>query len=158
MMMDLETTFPSEPGTYVLILELAEKQCLEIGMLGEHEFPAGYYAYVGSAQGSGGLAGRINRHLQHDQTKRPHWHIDYLRPWTDVAQIWWLAGSPSRECVWAQILSQRGSQFLKHFGSSDCRCPGHLIFFPYDNNVSWGEYRQSISCDLKSMLYMTHSH
>jgi Uri superfamily endonuclease len=157
-MMHLETNFPSEPGTYVLILKLIEKQRLEIGMLGEHEFPKGYYAYVGSAQGSGGLAGRINRHLQYDQTKQPHWHIDYLRPWTDVAQIWWLAASPSRECEWAQILSQSGSRFIQHFGSSDCRCPGHLILFPSDHEVLWVEYRQSISSDLKTMLYETHLH
>ncbi len=63
---------PSEPGTYVLILLLDQKEKLQIGKLGVWEFPQGSYAYVGSARGPGGLCGRLRRHLRPSHKKRLH--------------------------------------------------------------------------------------
>jgi len=37
----------------------------------------GYYIYIGSAFGPGGVRARMLRHLRADKPK--HWHIDYLR-------------------------------------------------------------------------------
>lgn len=120
---------PRAPGTYVLWLPLATLTTLTIGRLGRFEFPAGCYAYVGSAQGAGGLAGRLKHHLA--QAARPHWHIDYLRAAAPVAEIWCCAGSEAREHDWAGALHQLpGAQIIApRFGASDCRCPSHLLYF-----------------------------
>jgi Uri superfamily endonuclease len=148
---------PSEPGTYVLILKLKEKQRLLIGKLGEHDFPEGHYAYVGSAQGPGGLASRLKRHLNLNRTKPPHWHIDHLNHRAKIEQIWWLEDSPSRECGWAQILSCIGTRLIPNFGSSDCRCPGHLIWFPQSDNFAWSDYMEAISVNLNKMVILPQS-
>ena len=64
-------------GSYILLLYLPLNITLTVGRLGTFDFPAGWYAYVGSAFGAGGLVGRIKHHLQ--PLENPHWHIDYLR-------------------------------------------------------------------------------
>lgn len=89
----------------------------------------GFYAYVGSALGPGGLKARVNRHLQ--PAARLHWHIDYLRQQTEWAAVWYAYGSVRQECAWAAAFSSlRGSTIpLRGFGSSDCGCPAHLYFF-----------------------------
>ena len=61
-------------GIYVLIIKLHANIRISIGALGELAFPAGLYAYVGSAQNS--LEKRATRHLRKE--KRLFWHIDYL--------------------------------------------------------------------------------
>jgi len=60
----------------VLILRLPCPATVNVGRLGRVRFPAGWYAYVGSAYGPGGLAARISRHLR--PSKPSHWHLDYL--------------------------------------------------------------------------------
>jgi Uri superfamily endonuclease len=72
MAMDL----PDEKGTYVLIASVSQMKRIEIGRLGCFDIIPGYYAYVGSAFGSGGLRARLGHHLE--ATANPHWHIDYL--------------------------------------------------------------------------------
>jgi len=52
------------PGTYLLLLRLEEDREIEIGRLGSLFFPRGYYLYVGSAMGPGGLVARLARHSQ----------------------------------------------------------------------------------------------
>jgi len=66
-------------GTYTLVLELDRADSIEVGALGEHRFPAGWYAYTGSAFGTGGFA-RVDRHYELAAGERStrHWHIDYL--------------------------------------------------------------------------------
>jgi Uri superfamily endonuclease len=49
---------------------------LSVGRLGEFDLVPGFYAYVGSAFGLGGLRARIGHHPE--STAEPHWHIDYL--------------------------------------------------------------------------------
>jgi Uri superfamily endonuclease len=120
---------PSTPGTYVLILELKQDLRIGIGKLGEQVYPAGCYAYVGSAQGSGGLAGRIGRHLRTSDQKRSHWHIDALNSQAEIVQVWWKEGSPSQECYWALCIAADGTRSIPGFGSTDCRCPSHLFHF-----------------------------
>jgi Uri superfamily endonuclease len=148
---------PSAPGTYVLILKLQEKQRLLIGKLGEYEFPEGTYAYVGSAQGPGGLASRLKRHLNFSRSKPPHWHIDHLNHRAEVIQIWWQEGSPSRECGWAKTLSSIGERLIPNFGSSDCRCPGHLIWFPPSRKFAWSEYMEALGSNLSNMVILPQS-
>jgi Uri superfamily endonuclease len=152
--MQAQNNFPSTPGSYVIILDLKQKQSVSIGRLGKCEFPTGRYAYVGSAQGSGGLAGRIRRHLNLSHAKQPHWHIDYLNLLAQITQTWWEVGTPGRECEWAQILSTIGKRIISGFGSSDCRCPGHLIWFSQDQKRYWLECMKSISKDLGNMEFL----
>jgi Uri superfamily endonuclease len=51
MAMDL----PEAKGTYVLIASVGQMKRLEIGRLGAYDIVPGFYAYVGSAFGAGGL-------------------------------------------------------------------------------------------------------
>lgn len=121
---------PDRPGTYVLILHLPRSaENVRIGRLGWFRFPSGWYAYVGSAQGPGGLAARLARHLR--QPKPLHWHIDYLRAQAQPVEAWYVAETQKRECAWARALSgfPGASVPMPRFGASDCRCPAHLIRF-----------------------------
>jgi Uri superfamily endonuclease len=64
----------------VLVLRLDTPQTIAIGRLGSIDFPVGWYLYVGSAHGPGGLHARLARHRRRlGGTKRAHWHVDYLR-------------------------------------------------------------------------------
>lgn len=119
----------STPGTYILLLHLPGDTSLQIGKLGQFIFPAGFYAYVGSAFGTGGLAGRLKHHLK--RTETPHWHIDYLRQVAEIEEIWLTHTQPSREHAWAEMLLSipGGTIIAEKFGASDCNCESHLIYF-----------------------------
>lgn len=121
---------PDRPGTYVLILHLPRSaENVRIGRLGCFRFPSGWYAYVGSARGPGGLAARLARHLR--SLKPLHWHVDYLRVQARPVQTWYAAGTQKRECAWARALSSLpgASIPVPRFGASDCHCLAHLIHF-----------------------------
>lgn len=126
------TEFPTDPGTYLLLMRLNTSITMQIGKLGEFAFAAGEYAYVGSAHGPGGLRARLTRHLRAE--KALHWHIDYLTVYAPVAAVWWLSSPERLECDWAQIVqAQPGiSVPVARFGASDCRCPAHLFMLPSD--------------------------
>jgi Uri superfamily endonuclease len=100
----------------------------EIGKLGRLRFQSGFYVYVGSAFGPGGLNARIAHHVK--ISERPHWHIDYLRPALDLNEIWFTYDSRHREHQWAGVLANfRQTTFpISGFGTSDCRCNSHLFF------------------------------
>ncbi|HYO87028.1 MAG TPA: GIY-YIG nuclease family protein [Candidatus Limnocylindrales bacterium] len=121
--------FPSAPGAYVLLLALTAPARLTVGRLGTFDFPPGYYTYVGSAHGPGGLAGRLKHHLA--PTAQPHWHIDRLRKAAAVAAVWWCADEEIREHGWAAALANLsgGHIIARRFGASDCHCPSHLLHF-----------------------------
>jgi Uri superfamily endonuclease len=120
---------PRQPGTYVLILRLPNPATIDVGRLGERRFPAGWYAYVGSARGPGGLAARISRHLR--SSKPSLWHIDYLRHKARPVEVWYATGVQKRECAWAHALSNLPGALVPvpRFGASDCRCSSHLVHF-----------------------------
>jgi len=120
---------PDEAGTYALILRARRSTTISVGKLGQFAFPAGWYAYAGSARGPGGLAARIARHAS--PSKACHWHIDYLRAEAELVEAWYATGSARRECAWADALSAlRGASIpAPRFGASDCRCAAHLIRF-----------------------------
>lgn len=120
---------PDRAGTYVLILRLPRHATISVGRLGRFRFPAGWYAYVGSARGPGGLAARISRHRR--SSKSLHWHVDYLRLYTHPVAVWYAIGDQKKECAWAQVLSKLPGAFVPapRFGASDCHCPAHLVYF-----------------------------
>lgn len=119
----------SAPGTYAVSLRLMKFRSIRIGKMGKIDFPAGWYVYVGSALGPGGLGARIGRH--HRMTKKKHWHIDYLRPATRVEGYFVVSAPVRREHEWAQCLGSEpiAGQPVVGFGSSDCSCAAHLYYF-----------------------------
>jgi Uri superfamily endonuclease len=117
------------PGTYALVVRLDEPVSIIVGRLGSRSFPAGHYVYLGSALGPGGTRARLNRHLRQAAASTLHWHIDYLLRCGMMSEIWWASGSRRQECAWSVILAQIGEVYPRGFGSSDCRCRGHLVAF-----------------------------
>ncbi len=55
---------PDEKGTYILIASVPQMKRIDVGQLGEFDIVPGFYAYVGSAFGAGGLCARIGHRLQ----------------------------------------------------------------------------------------------
>lgn len=122
-------------GTYVLILRLGRDHEVQIGKQGRFRFRAGFYGYVGSAFGPGGLTSRLKHHI--NPTTRQHWHIDYLRRVARVEQIWLAEHTVRREHDWADLIQEIycASIPLPGFGASDCRCESHLFYFPRQPSV-----------------------
>jgi Uri superfamily endonuclease len=119
----------SEPGNYVLLLHLPADETLTIGKLGTFDFPAGWYTYVGSAFGAGGLVGRLKHHLQ--PVDRPHWHIDYLRQVAQLREIWLSPDAESHEGEWADLMLAipGATTLIEGFGASDSDRETHLFYF-----------------------------
>ena len=112
-------------GTYTLVAELPETATIAVGALGECRFPAGAYAYTGSALGAGGFS-RVHRHRRtaagtHDVR---HWHIDYLlgHPAVGIDRVVHGPGVDV-ECAVATRLPEGP---VEGFGASDCDCRSHL--------------------------------
>ena len=117
-------------GIYVLIFHLSRDVAVAVGRLGELVFQTGWYGYVGS--GKSGVEARVRRHLRsHD---RPHWHLDYLLPLGQPTTAVIGYTDDSLECPLAHRLEQR-CQVISRFGSSDCRCPGHLFHSPEQSSL-----------------------
>lgn len=119
---------PAASGTYVLILRSRDRGTTRIGRLGRLDVRPGFYVYVGSAFGPGGLRARLSRHLL--GTSKPHWHIDYLRRRAEPVAVWFQPDSLPREHRWAKILGRLPGiePAYRRFGASDCRCETHLFF------------------------------
>ena len=117
-----------DSGTYALVFFLKDSLSLQIGKLGLHNFPPGYYVYTGSALG--GLSGRLRHHLKSE--KRLHWHIDYLLQEATAVEMWYSLGQLRLECIWnGMVRDLPGSTYsVLGFGASDCRCSTHLTHFP----------------------------
>jgi Uri superfamily endonuclease len=117
---------------------------IEVGNLGRSTYPAGFYIYVGSALGSGGLAGRLNHHRKPTTSPgwQARWHIDYLRHYAKLAQIWYVQQANRREHDWAAVLQQlsRDKLTIPRFGSSDCSCPSHL--FHFSDLPDWDDFQR----------------
>jgi len=118
-----------QAGTYILVLSVNRETEISIGQLGTFAFPNGHYLYIGSARGPGGLKARLARHLR--ESKQPRWHIDYLLQEARVVEIWKASSPEKLECLWAQALltMPNATILVSGFGSSDCGCPTHLIYF-----------------------------
>ena len=131
--------FPRVRGTYVLILRLERLHRIQVGRLGCFRFPVGWFAYVGSAFGPGGLRGRLGHHLNPAAPNR--WHIDYLRKVATLDQVWLASGEEVQEHAWARLLREgmKGEIPVPGFGSSDCRCEAHL--FRFGDRPSWHTFR-----------------
>ena len=109
--------------TYQLHIRLSQAVRLQIGRLGEFDFPAGDYVYTGSAKRN--FEARIARHMRRDKALR--WHIDYLLNAME-ARITSVVRTERDECELNQ--ATRGVVLVLGFGSSDCcnGCGSHLKY------------------------------
>ena len=110
-------------GGYVLVMELEKGQGISVGSLGRSYFPAGFYAYCGSALA--GFEARLNRHLT--KNKKPRWHIDYLLSKAEIREIVLCQTEKRLECLLSQALGGELT-YIPGFGCSDCHCKSHLFF------------------------------
>lgn len=127
-----EPDLPSAPGSYALRLRLSAPVHLQVGRLGEFDFPAGDYVYLGSAHGPGGIRARLLHHLR--VVSRPRWHLDWLRMYAFLEAGWYSTMPGRLECVWSQAIQAMPGVRVPApgFGSSDCRssCLAHLMLLP----------------------------
>lgn len=116
-------------GTYLLWMQLDTSLRVRVGGLGPVGFPAGNYGYVGSAFGPGGIAARLGRHLRLNKSQR--WHVDYLSGAAKPRAVWVSYDEARYEHRWAATLAALpGARVpVAGFGSSDCGCPTHLVWF-----------------------------
>lgn len=119
-------------GTYTLVLERNVSGPIEVGALGERAVPAGWYAYTGSALGSGGFS-RIDRHraVAAGDNDTRHWHIDYLLgdAATTIERV--VTTEADVECAVARRVdgpTAAGFDRVDAFGCSDCDCRSHLTY------------------------------
>jgi len=115
-----------DSGIYALLVRIRGKQVIAAGALGRLELRDGHYVYVGRA--SKGLKARLGRHASLEG-KLFFWHVDHLLSSARLLEIWVFPLS-SGECELAARLESTGAsrEGLQGFGSSDCRCRGHLLY------------------------------
>lgn len=126
----------AHPGSYALIFRCLNEHTVDAGALGRLDLATGYYVYIGSAFGPGGVAARVGHHRQ--ISRKPHWHLDYLRPHLQLMEIWVTHDAERREHQWAdQLAVLRGVRrpFIG-FGASDCACIAHLFHLGFKPSFS----------------------
>lgn len=115
-------------GLYVLVFDLVEDVCVEVGALGEFELAAGVYTYVGSAKQY--LRQRVERHMRPDKPTR--WHIDYLTTCdaSEPREALLFGLEDVTECGLSQRIGECDASVapIEGFGASDCEagCEAHL--------------------------------
>jgi Uri superfamily endonuclease len=126
----------NEPGTYALVCLCQTPFHAVIGKLGSKRIAAGYWVYVGSAFGPGGLRARLAHHLR--PSARPRWHLDYIKTALQPIDIWATDDVVKREHDWAGVFSalKGATRPIAGFGASDCSCRSHLIHLPRRPDVS----------------------
>lgn len=114
-------------GIYQLLIKLDRDETIRVGRLGVFTFAAGYYVYTGSAMS--GIEQRVGRHLS--KSKKLRWHIDFLLERSSIMRYASKETSADVECAAnAETMAMPGALVpVKGFGSSDCRCPAHLVYF-----------------------------
>ena len=123
----MDFSLRSDPGTYALVLQSNSNVRVPIGRWGEIELAQGYYIYVGSAFGPGGVKARVERHWR--TNNRKHWHIDYLREHVTPVEAWVSYEAERLEHKWASILFEMPETTpIQGFGCSDCKCHAHLFY------------------------------
>jgi Uri superfamily endonuclease len=134
-------------GTYALLMQFKEDATVAVGRLGTFHFPAGYYVYVGSALGPGGLEARLARHRRGQKALR--WHVDYLLAHAEIVDVRIDESGQRLECDWARaLLSIPGVQVVASgMGASDCACPSHLIHLVSQESERWADWQRGVRED-----------
>jgi Uri superfamily endonuclease len=113
-------------GAYVLVLHLEKAIHIKFPSVASDQVMPGWYVYVGSARGSGGIRARVKRHFRYKKTA--HWHVDRLT--VHAVEMAALAVAGGRECeiVGKLLNSLQFKVAVAGFGSTDCsRCESHLL-------------------------------
>jgi Uri superfamily endonuclease len=143
---------PEDKGTYIVISSVRETKRLQIGSLGTFEITPGYYAYVGSAFGGGGLRARLGHHLE--SASASHWHIDYLLQMAQPIEIWFAVSPQKLEQHWADLLTD-SSKFripIPRFGSSDYHRSRSSHLFYTKKRPAFGWFEQQIRQRFKGVI------
>ena len=116
-----------DKGVYCLVF--CTRGCtVHVGALGDILFKPGWYIYVGSALGSGGLK-RLERHIRLSQSHGNirKWHVDHLLTDPNFSLIYTISAATTvpLECEVVRKISGPG---VPGFGCSDCDCLTHLLF------------------------------
>jgi Uri superfamily endonuclease len=116
-----------DKGIYCLVFN-TPGCTIRIGALGALLFQSGWYIYIGSALGSGGLQ-RLRRHisLSRLRDKQPTWHVDYLltSPEFSLEYAVCAVSEDRYECLLSCELNRNR---IPGFGCSDCSCISHLFY------------------------------
>ncbi|HMK90016.1 MAG TPA: GIY-YIG nuclease family protein [Methylocystis sp.] len=116
---------PRDSGAYALLVALGAALPVEAGPRRATLSP-GLYVYCGSANGPGGLAARLARHMRRDKPRR--WHVDQLTNAGAPLGAWVFPGGC--ECA-INVTLKALPVPVEGFGSSDCRrCRAHLRLWP----------------------------
>ncbi|QIO21261.1 DUF123 domain-containing protein [Haloarcula sp. JP-L23] len=116
-------------GTYTIVLERDSDGPIAVGALGDLSLPAGWYAYTGSALGSGGFS-RVDRHraVASGDNDARHWHVDYLLGDDATRFDTVVTTRADVECAVAERLHDAAvTDSVSGFGCSDCGCRTHLV-------------------------------
>jgi Uri superfamily endonuclease len=138
----IQMDLPEAKGTYVLIAFVAQMKRLQIGRLGTYDLVPGFYAYVGSAFGPGGLRARIGHHLE--STAAPRWHIDYLLQCAVPTEVWYTTADKKLEHQWAESLALHFRVAIRRFGSSDYHRSRSSHLFHSKRRPSFRWFQQTI--------------
>jgi Uri superfamily endonuclease len=137
----------SKPGTYALVLRSDVSTSTRIGRWGHLDVRPGFYIYVGSALGPGGVLARVSRHCRVPKTI--HWHIDYLREVASVASVWYRHSQIRVEHRWAEAVAKLNkAEPVKGFGCSDCGCESHLFYFVIEPRLA--KFSAAVGGSIKS--------
>ena len=133
-------------GVYNLIIYMDKEKNIQIGKLGRFFFPVGYYVYTGSALNN--LEARTERHRK--KGKKLKWHIDYLLEHAQVEDVKTYFTEEKVECLLNKsVLEIPGAQMLvSGFGSSDCKCISHLIYFRKKPTLERKGHSQCLSASI----------
>jgi Uri superfamily endonuclease len=135
---------PEDKGTYILISCVAQARRWDIGSLGKFDLIPGFYAYVGSAFGAGGLRARVGHHLA--TAAEPHWHIDYLLQVANPVEVWYSIADRKLEHDWAEFLeaAPRFRVPIPRFGASDYHRSRRSHLFYSKRRPSFRWFRQQM--------------
>ncbi len=110
---------PDRSGTYILIVRVEQAIHVTLGRLGDFELVPGYYLYVGSACGEGGIRDQIDlyRQFPHEPTS----HVDILLSHAELVEVWYSESNRRLAGEWAELLATVPGlrQPLRRFGSSE---------------------------------------
>ena len=117
---------PDAKGAYALLIQLDRDVNVALRNRRPERLHPGWFVYLGSANGPGGLRARLRRHFSIE--KKPHWHVDPLTmAAVELAAIPVIGGS---ECALVAGLAKHPAfgVAIEGFGSTDCRtCDSHLL-------------------------------
>ena len=137
----------AQPGTYAIIFKNNCKKHIQIGHRHQIKIEPGYFIYIGSACGKGGVRARVLRHYR--KIKRNHWHIDYLRKHMNPVTVWYTHDINRLEHKWACSFNKMSNiTAIPRLGCSDCKCYSHLFYS--SNMPDINRFRKTVDCEINA--------